>query len=273
MSSSKMKFKYALVVDEENLESNDWASENGHDFDPRQSYAGTVLSAVFLLVVGLILGVVLDQYTHRPTEAYESKFATEQLLPPSVKDLSIQKFVGGNPFFLSNGTEVIQLDPRKPVYVGSPSPEIDDAWEYLIEARYFEIDASEAKLLWPDTYTNYNLHYPNGTATDSYLGGFDTFHSLHCLNEIRKRLNPEYYPRTPTHGPIHDQHCIDHIRQVLQCLSVASIIPSLYRPTIDIQYSDAAQPHVCRDFNKLHNYTRERYSRRVKPMDWRGGFL
>ncbi|KXS98423.1 hypothetical protein AC578_1777, partial [Pseudocercospora eumusae] len=231
-----MKFKYTPVVDE----------ENGHDFDTRHSYAGTVLSAGFLLVVGLMSGIALDQYrTHTTTTiaSYNHGFATEKLLPPGVTDLSIQKFVGGNPFFLSNGTEVIQLDPRKPVYVGPPSPEIDDAWEYLIEARYFDIDAAEARMLWPDTYTNYNLHYANGTATDSYLGGFDTFHSLHCLNEIRKRLSPDYYPRTPSHGPIHDQHCIDHIRQVLQCLSVASIIPSLYRPTIDIQYSDAAQPH------------------------------
>ncbi|KAF2214229.1 hypothetical protein CERZMDRAFT_37888 [Cercospora zeae-maydis SCOH1-5] len=99
---------------------------------------------------------------------------------------------------------------------------------------------------------------------------FDVFHSLHCLNQLRKRLSPEYYPPSHLHGRVHDMHCIDHLRQVLQCSSVASIIPSLYRPTIGMQYSDAGQPHVCRNFEAIHNYTRERFTVKGHGLsEWR----
>ncbi|SMR53755.1 unnamed protein product [Zymoseptoria tritici ST99CH_3D1] len=249
-------------------------SEDGVPEKPTETVNGLLI--VLSLIIGLALGVGLETYqsSYFPVSvpdsfgSYATGFATEQLLPPEIIDLEIRKF-GGNPFFLSNGTEVVQLDPRVPTYVGEPSPTIDDAWEYLIEARYFRITEAEAKALWGSQYMDYILHDHDGTV-GGFLGGFDVFHSLHCLNELRKKLSNSNNYYTKLRGKLHDMHCINHLRQALQCASVASIIPSLYRPTLDNQYSDAGQPHVCRDIGAIHNYTRKRVADSgTSVMEWR----
>ncbi|EME78256.1 uncharacterized protein MYCFIDRAFT_157089 [Pseudocercospora fijiensis CIRAD86] len=208
-------------------------------------------------------------------------YTTENLLPPQALTLSMRTFVSGNPIFLPNGTEIITVDPRAPKYVpssssDSPSPLMDENWEYLLKGRYFPISTTEGQNLWrgKDEYKAYFRNKYHGD-WDMIAGGFDTFHSLHCLNELRKRFYPEFYPPDGFHGPVHDYHCINHLRQVLQCSSVATIIPSLWRPTVKIQYSDAAQPHVCRDFQAMHNFTRQRYERLGDGAlkDWKEIFL
>lgn len=89
-------------------------------------------------------------------------------MPSSVISLEVRKF-SGNPFFLLNGTEVIQLDPRARVYTGSPSSEIDEAWAELLHGRYFHISETEAQSLWGDHYDDYRDPHTGG-----FIGGYET---------------------------------------------------------------------------------------------------
>ncbi|KAI1323211.1 hypothetical protein F5Y16DRAFT_403713 [Xylariaceae sp. FL0255] len=84
----------------------------------------------------------------------------------------------GAPAIHKNGTVYVpHPDPVR--YVGTPSPELDHAWSKLIGGRYFLITTEEAKATWGASYKE---HW-----------SLDVFHTLHCLNQLREKLHPEYY--------------------------------------------------------------------------------
>ncbi|KAK2595877.1 hypothetical protein N8I77_013669 [Diaporthe amygdali] len=94
----------------------------------------------------------------------------------------------GAPAIRRNGTVYVPHQDSVR-YVGAPSPEIDHAWEQLVGGRYFLITEEEAKATWGTDYRDYWSEARGG-----YVLGLDVFHTLHCLNQIRQKLNPEYYP-------------------------------------------------------------------------------
>jgi len=56
-------------------------------------------------------------------------------------------------------------------------------------------------------------------------------HSLHCINAIRKALYPEYYsvhdkhPLAEALQSIHIDHCLDQLRQTIQCAGDLTPVP------------------------------------------------
>jgi hypothetical protein len=97
--------------------------------------------------------------------------------------------------FQLDGTEFLVTSPGETMYVGTPSDQIDRAWEELLWGRYFSISEEEAKDLWG---ADYGIYYDR--AKTGYSGGlvllwhfevekliwhsFDMFHQLHCLVRI-----------------------------------------------------------------------------------------
>ncbi|KAK1565912.1 uncharacterized protein LY79DRAFT_529812, partial [Colletotrichum navitas] len=83
----------------------------------------------------------------------------------------------------------------------------------------------------------------------------DVIHSLHCLNMLRKGIYADhYYP--PSQRGTHMinralDHCIEHIRQALQCH--ADLTPLVYSWDEDRQSGTPiwSSTHTCRDFEKL----------------------
>lgn len=73
--------------------------------------------------------------------------------------------------------------------MGEPSPQLDSYWEetYDLPTRIPKWQAD--KLDQP------TIQFPSGSG--DYVVLLDVFHSMHCLNEIRKELHPDYY------GPYH----------------------------------------------------------------------
>ena len=53
-------------------------------------------------------------------------------------------------------------------------------------------------------------------------------------------------------------HCIDHIRQSLQCQGDMTPIPSTYFPSIRQNYVVTKQVHTCRKFEPIVKYTNAR---------------
>ncbi|KAF5702304.1 hypothetical protein FMUND_13539 [Fusarium mundagurra] len=160
----------------------------------------TFLLPFFTLCIGLFSGMLINEHWRRDFKSYgsyETGFNTESILPPNLIELEQKKF-SGNVKFLSNGTEVLILDPLEPVYVGNPHPDIDLAWDKLLKGRYFSLSEEEAKKVWGPGYKVYMDRAEGG-----FTGGFDVFHSLHCLNQIRKALYPDYYLPTVFHGIEH----------------------------------------------------------------------
>ncbi|KAF7532346.1 hypothetical protein G7054_g8010 [Neopestalotiopsis clavispora] len=151
----------------------------------------------------------------------------------------------------------------KSEYQGDPSPELDSLWEDLF-----------LLLVHPDM-------------PDRFAVGLSVFHDLHCLNTVRRGLdyfnfqmwNSTHNPlNTPLHlldedhrigGPLdppHLSHCIDHLRQAIQCHADIS--------TVVWQWSEASQNNkiygstvrTCRNFDAVrrwateHDYSKVIYS-------------
>lgn len=116
---------------------------------------------------------------------------------------------------------------------------------------------------------------------------FDMFHTLHCLvrrplillflrtrrqtneeqNHIRKSLNPSYYGtvyeftngKYGGHPQVHQDHCIDHIRQFIMCSGDMTPVPTKYYPGLGSNYVESEMPHTCRNFDALRDWMVDRF--------------
>lgn len=68
--------------------------------------------------------------------------------------------------FQLDGTEFLVTLPGEIMYVGTPSQEIDRAWDELLWGRYFSISEEEARDLWG---ADYRMYYDR--AKFGYSGG------------------------------------------------------------------------------------------------------
>lgn len=98
-----------------------------------------------------------------------------------------------------------------PQYFGSPSDEIDKNWYDLLYARGVDLEEGE--------YRQAGFHTWEEPMGGLWRTGLDVFHQLHCLNMVRKRFDPDYYPAEdpPRLSNMHRDHCLDYIRQSLMC--------------------------------------------------------
>lgn len=96
----------------------------------------------------------------------------------------------------------------------------------------------------------------------------DMWHQLHCLNAIRKAIYPERWPEIWTHkedGSInydtvemkHIDHCIDHIRQSLQCFGDVSPTGFFFDP-LKGNNPRTEGTHMCKDFGQIKQWAVER---------------
>lgn len=54
-------------------------------------------------------------------------------------------------------------------------------------------------------------------------------------------------------------HCIDHLRQMVQCYGDVTIIPTKLRPGLGENYIDSDRFHTCRDFSAIREWTYARF--------------
>ncbi|KAF7978050.1 hypothetical protein HWV62_1675 [Athelia sp. TMB] len=135
---------------------------------------------------------------------------------------------------------------------GPPSDAVDAAWESLYSFGINKIPKSEAaKML------NRTVALPGDEG--NYVVALDVFHQLHCLNQVRKALHPNYYPpQKIVNGFDHIDHCVNSIRESLTCS--ADITPNTW---IWNQEKQMAAPrldnmHMCRNFDKIQEWARAR---------------
>ena len=98
-------------------------------------------------------------------------------------------------------------------------------------------------------------HGPNKTLR------LDMFHTLHCLNRLRKAFHPDYYPEDdhPNHR-MHRDHCFEQIRQYIQCSGDMTPVPTVYNEIRGSNYVDSDVKHTCRNFESMREWVGERYN-------------
>ncbi|KAK6535734.1 hypothetical protein TWF694_002182 [Orbilia ellipsospora] len=147
-------------------------------------------------------------------------------------------------------------------YTGYPDSEINGRWKQLYRVGNSRISKSEAAQL------------PNKTiaataGSDDYLVVISVFHDLHCLDRIRQSLwyfyddqwnatynpftveRPETYKPRGLNGIIHLDHCINIIRQSIQCFSDVTPYVFQWSPTAQAVHAYANVIHTCRNFEAV----------------------
>ena len=94
-----------------------------------------------------------------------------------------------------------------------------------------------------------------------YLATLDVFHTLHCVNKIRKSYYSDYYhdPNPIPDQQEHFDHCIDLIRQVVMCHGDISLHTYEWKDDYRWPWPSMRTEHQCRDWNKLMDWSREHY--------------
>lgn len=208
-------------------------------------------------------------------------YATDFITARKHIQVSQLRFTGG-PAFDEHG-RIYVPNPSPKIFVGDPAqyPEIDYNWDNLTYGRYVLVTQDEAISTWGEDNISQYWDKQRG----GYVTGFDMFHTLHCLNNLRKALNPSYYgtveeishgvhkshghkPRGNGHPPVHQDHCIEQIRQYIMCSGDMTPIPTKYYPGLGRNYVKSDVPHTCRNFDALHNWMVGRYDGlgAVKPV-------
>ncbi|RDW64616.1 hypothetical protein BP6252_10267 [Coleophoma cylindrospora] len=166
----------------------------------------------------------------------------------------------GNINFFENGSTYLERDPGSKLYAGTPTDEIDENWRYLVQNRYFYMTEAEVLDSWGSSGVEdyYYVLSPNNERR--YIGGLDTLHTLHCVDQLRQTLDRDRYPKANKPGSLHLYHCIDHIRQWIMCSGDFTPIPTRWHPETGSSYVDTDQVHTCRNFDVLWNWVQKRES-------------
>ncbi|KAH8796881.1 hypothetical protein DL96DRAFT_1643436 [Flagelloscypha sp. PMI_526] len=142
-------------------------------------------------------------------------------------------------------------DPSE--YQGPPGPKTDSLWDDLYGFGISSLTKEEAAPMMNRTDRLLVAGEPQ------YVTELAVFHQLHCLNTIRMAFAPEHYPdRADFLHPDHISHCIDSIRQALQCNADVTPLPWQWVPEVSEYRGRLGIPHVCRDFDKIREWARPR---------------
>ncbi|KAI3322966.1 hypothetical protein HD806DRAFT_523187 [Xylariaceae sp. AK1471] len=101
-------------------------------------------------------------------------------------------------------------------FTGKPNPDLDQAWHDLLDAQNI--------MLEPKFMKNYGREHVGVAVPEggSYIGTLNVYHELYCLKRIHQYMYPDYYfsnftPREHELNRLHNEHCIDVLRQSAMC--------------------------------------------------------
>ncbi|CEJ55178.1 hypothetical protein PMG11_01449 [Penicillium brasilianum] len=182
---------------------------------------------------------------------YERGFSTDLDALKSQIQLHQVRFTGGLELNETGKLHRI-IDPRQPQYVGPPAPEIDAAWDELMLALDLDLPLKESEdVRWT----------MKGEENDKYRVSLDMYHSLHCLNAIRRALDSDYYEPGVEHPyffRLHIDHCIDYLRQGIQCSADLTPLGYEWNEEYQVPFPLFKEKHTCRNFDKIKSWAMER---------------
>lgn len=128
--------------------------------------------------------------------------------------------------------------------------------------RYFRFSNLEEQQL--DYQARQSRAQPASLLTDTFnsqgtFGGIDMFHSLHCLNSLRKAvagsMGHGIQGLQANYTQLHINHCIEHLRQAILCHG--DLTPVTLKPVVHTDgnildlVGQTEYPDTCRDWTSL----------------------
>ncbi|KAM3461042.1 hypothetical protein NHJ6243_005359 [Beauveria neobassiana] len=137
-------------------------------------------------------------------------------------------------------------------FKGMPRPEVDDAWENLLQYNDIRVQKQDLEKA--------NLKsVPLNDEKGGYFVTLDVYHTLHCVNHIRKSYYSDYYhnPNPVAQQREHFDHCIDLLRQTLMCHGDISLHPFEWIDEYRFPWPTEQTEHQCRNWDKLVAWSKE----------------
>ncbi|KAI1842115.1 hypothetical protein JX266_011648 [Neoarthrinium moseri] len=159
-------------------------------------WVATIVFGSISVVQFLFLLTVKYQTTPTLVSSYEKGWDTD--FEPAKTQITVEHIhFTGSPIFDENGTYWIP-DPGSIKYIGEPDAEIDKNWDDATWGRYFLVTEDEARQAFSERYGD-DVSWLWNDHAGGYVVGIDMFHTLHCLNRLRKAFYPHYYPENDSY--------------------------------------------------------------------------
>ncbi|OTA69635.1 hypothetical protein K449DRAFT_384598 [Hypoxylon sp. EC38] len=148
-------------------------------------------------------------------------------------------------------------------FSGYPRPEIDENWDKLINAENIVF---EPEVLRRFGREELGVAVPEG---GGYIGTLNVYHELHCIKRLWQYMYPEHYWPDLTDNQrelnrLHNEHCLDFLRQASMCHADIGIITFQWSDTSLIPVANATT-HQCAKWDKIDKWTKERTVDMMKP--------
>ncbi|KAG1810546.1 uncharacterized protein BJ212DRAFT_1279090, partial [Suillus subaureus] len=146
------------------------------------------------------------------------------------------------------------------IYRGSPSPEINAAWDRMsLNARPVRMTL-EQLLRTGEKPSPAMTRYP-----DEYGGGYmaivEVIHQLHCIDMLRRVSWGTLFPLQPTSCLLicytSNQYCIEMLRQNIMCRGDVAMLTYDWVEGLENPFPNFNVPHQCRNFEKVLNWVDE----------------
>ncbi|KAK0636390.1 hypothetical protein B0T17DRAFT_625954 [Bombardia bombarda] len=197
----------------------------------RRLYLAAAFHTVFVLILGIVWLLITRNVDRRDTYGVN-------LIQGPIKDI-----VEFERVTLDNNLEV------ETPFKGDPSPEIDAAWDGLVQYEKLAIPASH--LLPGQSSIPLNDH------SDRVIVSLDVFHDLYCLDYVRRYIfRSSYYNESFPEDKREEQkghvaHCVDMIRQSLTCHGDLAINTFDWVATRRLPFPDFRIDHECRKWDGI----------------------
>ncbi|KAH8433852.1 oxidase ustYa family protein [Aspergillus melleus] len=252
-------------------------AEEGSPSQRRFSRYGWQCSTFALLVIATIQFFLLLPSTYTLfhfKRSYETGFTTD--FDDAKPHISLEQRQFSSGLRVSDNGTVYRAEgkPGETAYVGRDLDAVDKAWDKLFGRRYFvlqddevdQLDRDEPSLPALEPLVGIRSH----TGHSGVFGGVEVFHSLHCLDALRRYINGQ----THHHGRrleeeggmrIHIDHCVDHLRQGIMCsadLTPVTLKPLYFgdksNPSGASFVGETERPHTCRNFEAIREWSLSR---------------
>lgn len=159
--------------------------------------------------------------------------------------------------------EVRPLDdifgPHESLYRGEPRPELDAAWNDLMEGYMIRIPPRD----WAHPPSPNNSLVVINDGSGDHIATPAVLHEIHCVKTIRQFLMPSHYPETyerfkPEESgkmSVHIDHCLDMLRQSAMCHGDMTLVTYEWWDDLVFPQHPENTPHLCVNWDRLRSWT------------------
>ncbi|KAK3312430.1 hypothetical protein B0H66DRAFT_538719 [Apodospora peruviana] len=140
-------------------------------------------------------------------------------------------------------------------YFGKPTPQLDAAWNKLLKYQWLSVPEADMRKLGR---LEEGIQLPDG----GYFATLGVFHDLHCLRRVHHTFyQSHYFPDLTEEEKVldrlHAAHCLDSIRQSVQCQGDVSLLTMRWDAKLPKPLGNFSARHECVNFDRIRDWARD----------------